>query len=310
MITFTNILCPTDLSDASLPPLTYAAALARWYDARLTVLHVVPPPVPIGGTGVFSTPVDVVPPPPQELLEEALQRVATRAGAGTSETAPHIAHRVIEGEPAVAIVDEAVSSSTDLIVLGTHGRGGFERFMIGSIAEKVLRKAPCPVLTVPPHMPGESADDVRLSHVVCAVDFSPASLQALGFALALAQQAGATVTALHAIEWLVEDEPRTHERFNVPEYRGYRIEEAREQLQALVDGTPHGSTPVAAVVTVGRAHREILQTATDTHADLVVMGTQGRGGLGLALFGSTTQQVVRTATCPVLTVRAPESVNR
>ncbi len=306
MVAFTHILCPTDMSEASLPPLTYAAALARWYDARLTVLHVVPTfvPVPAGGVG-FDVPVEVVPPPPRDVLLEELRRVAASAGADT----PNTTLDVIEGDPAAAIVDTAAAVPADLIVLGTHGRGGFERFMIGSIAEKVLRKAACPVLTVPPHMTGVSSDDVRLHHVICAVDFSAASLQAFGWALDLARQARASLTVLHAIEWLIEDEPRTHGHFNVPEYRGYRIEEAREQVRALVDGEPHASTPVTAEVTVGRAHREILRVATDTHADLIVMGTQGRGGLGLALFGSTTQQVVRTATCPVLTVRAPDDVS-
>ncbi len=305
MVTFSHVLCPTDLSEAALPPLTYAAALARWYEARLTVLHVLPPPAPLPASMAgFNVAFDVMPPPPRDVLREALQAAAARAGAET----PHLALEIVDGDPATAIVDQAVAQRADIVVLGTHGRSGFERFMIGSIAEKVLRKAPCPVLTVPPHMPAASASDVHVRHVLCAVDFSEASLQAFGFALALARQARASLTAVHAIEWLVEDEPPTHVRFNVPEYRAHRIDEARQRLQALIDSEVKGAVPATALVPVGRAHREILEAADDAGADLIVMGMQGRGGLGAALFGSTTQQVVRGATCPVLTTRAPADV--
>ncbi len=305
MVTFSHILCPTDLSEAAVAPLTYAAALARWYDARLTILHVVPPPAPLpAGIVGFSVPPEIVPPPPRDVLREALEAAASRAGADMQ----HVTLEIVDGEPAAAIVDQAVAGRADVLVLGTHGRSGFERFVLGSIAEKVLRKAPCPVLTVPPHMPAASAGDVRLHSVLCAVDFSAASLQAFGFAVALARQAGASLTAVHVIEWLAEDDPPTHVRFNVPEYRGYRIEEARTRLQALIDSEVGGEVPATALVPLGRAHREILRTADETKADLIVMGVQGRGGLGAALFGSTTQQVVRAATCPVLAAHAPADV--
>lgn len=111
------------------------------------------------------------------------------------------------------------------------------------------------------------------------------------------------LTLLHAIEWLPEHEPRASAHFNVPEFRGHLINDARERLRSLASEESNPRFEIDEVVVSGRAHREILRTAEDTAADLIVMGAQGRGGLGLALFGSTTQQVVRSAACPVLTVR-------
>jgi len=108
---------------------------------------------------------------------------------------------------------------------------------------------------------------------------------------------------LHAIEWLAGEEPRAHAHFNVPEYRQYLVEDAHARLQALLAEEPRTWCGLEDVVVIGRAYREILEVASAREDDLIVMGAQGRGGVGLTLFGSTTQQVVRAAACPVLTVR-------
>jgi nucleotide-binding universal stress UspA family protein len=212
-----------------------------------------------------------------------------------------------EGDPARTIVDQALAIAADLVVMGTHGRSGFERLVIGSIAEKVLRKAPCPVLLVPPHVTDKTPPEVSFKHILCPMDFSPSALQALGFALDLARQSDGIVTVLHALEWLAEEEPREYAHFNVPEYRQYLIDDARQRVQALVAQESCAPRPIEHSVVVGRAYREILRAAADSGTDLIVMGAQGRGGLRLTLFGSTTQQVVRAATCPVLTVRSADA---
>jgi nucleotide-binding universal stress UspA family protein len=195
-----------------------------------------------------------------------------------------------------------VTIPADLVVMGTHGRGGFERLMIGSVAERVLQKAPCPVLLVPPHAAAASPGEVAFKRILCPMDFSPSASLALGFALDLARQAGGTVTLLHVVEWLTDEEPRMYAQFNVSQYRQQLVDDARRRMQALVNDDPRASTITHRVV-LGRSYREILQCAAGQEADLIVMGAQGRGGLELALFGSTTHQVVRAAACPVLTVR-------
>ena len=212
-----------------------------------------------------------------------------------------------DGDPARNIVDHALETAADLVVMGTHGRSGFERLLIGSVAEKVVRKASCPVLLVPPHLIATVPEDVTFKHILCAMDFSPAALQALGFALDLARQADGVVTVLHALEWLAEEEPRENAHFNVPEYRRYLVQDAQERVRTLIAEESRDWSTIEERVVLGRAYREILKVAAESGTDLIVMGAQGRGGLGLTLFGSTTQQVVRAATCPVLTVRGADT---
>ena len=298
MIQFQHILCPTDLSDASRPALRYAAAIAAWYDAQLTVLHVVPtfdaiqiPPGALGET------VQLVYPATHAEVVAMLHQQAEATGA----TAVNPALEAKAGDATDLIVGRALTLQADLVVLGTHGRSGFNRLWYGSIAEQVLHRASCPVLAVPPHAPATA--DVTFKRVVCALDFSPASLQAVGFALDLARQANGALTVLHTVEWLPEEEPRVHTHFNVPEYRQHLIDDARARIMELIGDESQTWCAIEPVVTAGRAYREILRVAKERGADLIVMGTQGRGGIGLALAGSATQQVVRGAACPVLTVR-------
>lgn len=300
MVEFKQILCPTDLSEASRPALSYAAAFAGWYSSQLTVLHVVPtfdavavPPSELAG------PVQVVYPSSRDEVIAEMRRQAEATGAVSAQPALEAA----EGDPVSVIVERALASRADLVVVGSHGRSGFNRLLHGSVAEQVLIKAPCPVLTVPPHAPDKAPPEMMFRRILCAMDFSPAAMQAMGFALDLGRQADGVVTLIHALEWLAEEEPRTQTHFNVAEYRAYLIDDARQRLEGLVAGEPRTWCEIEVVVAAGRAYRQLLHAAVERSADLIVMGAHGRGGVGLALTGSTTNQVVRSAHCPVLTVR-------
>jgi nucleotide-binding universal stress UspA family protein len=295
VIEFNRILCPVDFSESSTRALAHAAALTRWYEAHLTVLHVAPTFDPVQIRGDLGVPVEFVTPVTREEVLSELSRILERAGVSPD------AHLIAQaGDASTTIVREALTTRADLIVIGTHGRRGFKRLLLGSVAETVLHEAPCPVLTVSPHTEAASADVVTFKRILCPIDFSPSALQALGFALDLARQAGGRVTLLHVVEWLAEDEP-TH--FNVPEFRGHMVNDAKQRLRSLVAEESRAWCEIDDVIVSGRAHRGILQEAAARSADLIVMGAQGRGSVGLALFGSTTQQVVRGAACPVLTVR-------
>jgi nucleotide-binding universal stress UspA family protein len=298
VVEFRKILCPVDLSDLSVRTLAYAGAVAKWYDGHLTVLHVVPSFTPMEVTTGLE-PISLVYATSRDEVLEQLRRTILAAGldAGT------VALTAAAGEVAATVVDQAVEMRADLLVMGTHGRSGFDRFFLGSVAEKVLRKAPCPVLTVPPHAPATPPLDVALRTVLCPVDFSPAALEAFGFALDLARRADASVVLVHVIEFLAEEEPLENAHFNVPEFRTYLLDDGRRRLDSLASGEPPLPRGVRTVVVPGRAHHEILRIAANERADLIVMGAQGRSGAALALFGSTTQQVVRGAGCPVLTIR-------
>ncbi len=300
MVEFKRILCPVDLSELSIRPLAYAAALARWYEAALMVLHVVPTFDSFQvRAAALGEPVQVVQPMSRDEILTEIRRVVAAAGATTGRT-----HVVAEAGGEVAtIVDQATTLPADLLVMGTHGRSGFDRLVLGSVTEKVMRKAPCPVLTVPAQ-PSESPDsDVAFKRILCPMDFSPAALQALGFALDLGRQANGSVTVLHVVEWLGEEDPRAFVHLDLPKYRQQLVESAEERMRALLDQESRTWCEISEAVAIGRPYREVLRRAEEEQSDLIVMGAQGRGGAGLLLFGSTTEQVVRAARCPVLTAR-------
>lgn len=303
MVTFTHVLYPTDLSEASLPAFRYAVALARWHGATLTVLHVVPTFDPRPGPHEWlgdANPV-LASLPPETVRSEMARLLPMDEADGVAVTLVARA-----GGTSASIVDQALESAADLIVIGTHGRSGFNRLLMGSVAEKVLRLAPCPVLTIPPA--ASLTAKPSFLRVLCAVDFSHASEQAVGFALDLTCQAGGTVTVLSVVEWLIEEQPVADADFDITAIREQMARKARERLHALMSDESRTWCEIEEVVTTGRAHREVVRLAAERKADMIVMGAQGRGGMGLALFGSTTQQVVRSATCPVLVVHAPGAV--
>jgi len=298
MVTFSHVLFPTDLSDASLRAAPFAAAIARWYDARLTVLHAVSTfePVTIPSEAGYQG-VTVQPPTPEEVRREMSRAVPEEVLSGLN-----VRFEPTSGNPVRVIADRARADAVDLIVMGTHGRSGFDRLLTGSVTEKVLRKAPCPVLTIPPHVV-PPAEGRWFARILCAVDFSPASEAALRLALDLARQSNGAVTVLHALEWLEEEEPRANAHFNVNEYRQYLRRDLQTRLESLLTNESREWCDIETMVTFGRAHREVLRVAHERGTDLIVVGAQGRGGMGLAFLGSATPPVVRDAACPVLVVR-------
>ena len=302
MVDIRNILCPTDFSESSRHALDHAIAIAKWYRSRVTALHVIhvpvvpePPPSILtvggaGGTAVVTSTLQTCEADVRTWIEPAV-----RAGIATDVF-------VREGNAARRILEHAESWRTDLIVLGTHGLSGVDHAMLGSVTEKVLRKASCPVLTVPPAV--ANAGKVPYRRLLCPVDFSESSLHALRYALSLAQEADANLTILHVFDW-PHDVDLLVERFDTAEFRRIVEDDARARLDGLVsDDIRQWCTP-STMVAYGKPYREIIELAARDAADLIVMGVRGRNPLDLTLFGSTTNQVVRRAPCPVLTLREP-----
>ncbi len=297
MVEFTHILCPVDLSESSARSLVHAHALAKWYEAQLTVLHVVPTFDPVEVRGDLGVPIQIVNPVPRERVLEEMRRVVELATG--SANASLIAE---SGDARTVIVDQALTTKADLIVMGTHGHRGFKRLMVGSVTESVLREAPCPVLTVPPHEHPATSQVVTFTRILCPVDFSPSSLLGVGFAVDLARQAHGLVTLVSVLEWLAEEEPRSLAHFNVPEFRSHMARNTEDQLRALVAGEPHTDSTIGVLVVFGRAHRQILRVAEEQSADLIVMGTHGRRGLRRLALGSDAELVLRESPVPVLLV--------
>ena len=278
---FTHILCPIDYSEPAAAALEHAVAVAGWYRARVTMLH------------VCSGPAD----------ETDRGRLAREAAAARNAARPAVPLEVVlaEGDPARSILLEAERLAADLLVMGTHGTSGFKRFILGSVTEKVLRQAAAPVLTVPPAVGPKGTLPFR--RVLCGIDFSTCSLLALEYAQALAAESGASLIVLHALEWPWEEPPAPpFDELPAPEaaalraYRCRREQEASRRLAALSPGDAECR------IMHGKAHAALLRVAAEDGADLIVLGVGGRSGADRALFGSTTNHVVRRATCPVLTI--------
>lgn len=302
MLPINHILCPVDFSDASLHAVEHALALGRWYGARVIGLHVSyqaeEPTVSLtGGGGAVESP-----------KARSLRGDVARAFQAGHAMGVGVDAIVKAGEPVAEILDSAATLAADLIVMGTHGSGGFERLVLGSVTEKVLRKARCPLFTVPPRAQGTSV--LPFKRIVCAVDFSPSSHMALRFAFSLAQQSQAGLTLVHVLEWPWDEPPAPafaelprEQALQLAAFRRERERQAAQRLTGLIPQDVRDWCVPDAQVAHGKPYVEILRAAAECQADLIAIGVHGRHALELALLGSTTNQLVRRATCPVLTLR-------
>jgi len=290
-----RILCPIDFSECSHRALHHGMAIARWYKASITVLHVF---TNVPNIEVPGVPLDD---PDHKLL---INRMQAFAGAAPPEVPVYFVASCV---PDVSKEILAQAELADLVVIGSHGRSGFDRMVLGSITEKVVRKSSRPIMVVPPHAP--DADGPGLNHgvpprILCAVDFSDASLGALDYAISLAEETHADLTLFHSIEV----PPELHEPSPVP--TDFNIEQCHaaaeaaclQRLRELVPPSVRHTCQVKTAVSEGAAYRQLLHKAAEQPTDLIVMGVRGCGAVDLLLFGSNTARVTRAATCPVLIV--------
>ena len=297
MRAITQILCPVDFSDFSRHALDSAVAIARQQHAAVTALHVIPPPqtvYPAIGIAGFVPYVYSV----EELqgFQKSLEQFV--APVGYPVTAVSVEALVVD-----EILKRAADLHADLIVMGTHGRTGFDRLFLGSVAERVLVKAKCPVLTIPRRAPDVRPTATRLfRNVLCPIDFSPSSKLALKYAETLARD-GAKLTVLHVAEQLPAWQLVPAVATGAADDPLVVLEHARDRVHSAVPADVRRSAGVEELVSAGDAGEEILRIAAANHADVIVMGAHA-GRAGLLGFGSTTHDVLREATCPVLTFKA------
>jgi len=304
VIEIRRVLCPVDYSEHSRRALDYAIGIARWYGATVTLFHV----ASLTPAMAYSTPVAFPAPAwlPATDRTRTLSTLKEFAKAEGGSIVP-IDVEAGDGNPATEILAKAAAMSSDLLVLGTHGLTGFDRLILGSVTEKVLRKAACPVLSVPRHAPDiVPVAPALFRRILCAVDFSTCSLHALKYALSLAQEANASLIVLNVLELPLGSSDQ-HVSAGVPhslwEYVVAVESDRRRELAAVVPDAARAYCDVEIRLAEGKPYREILRTADEEHIDLIVMGVRGRGPADLLMFGSTVQHVVRQASCPVLTLR-------
>jgi nucleotide-binding universal stress UspA family protein len=280
MSDYQRILVPTDMSDFSVEAVRYASLLQGWLGSRVTLLYADETHFPID---VLDTPLGYyLDEAPQEKaeLQERLRRFAVDHMRGADEVL------IVQDTPARAIVRTAKEMRADLIIMGTHGRTGWRRALLGSVTENVLHETDCPVLTVTPQALA-SRETIDIRNIVCPVNFTYVAREALRHACSLALSFGAELRIVYVAEGV--DAPRlreVEEAFRIwvdPEVR----DRARYQLSVVSEGEP--------------AER-VLRLAGDVKTDLIVLGAQHKFFSDATVIGTTTERITRFARCPVLTI--------
>ena len=289
-VSLKNILFTTDFSDYADRALPYAVGLARHYGGTIFVAHTIPPEP--------RRPLPLEPTPPE--LDD-LRYHAEHAMDSFVRSAPLASVRyevVLErGETELVFQDIVKKHDIDLVVIATHGRAGLKKLLLGSIAEEIFRSVTCPVLTIGPDVKRNEIACGSLRHILYATDFSAASLCALPYALALAVDYRARLSCVHVIAEIT----------TIPlYYRERTLRDAREEMEKLLPAGAGLACEPQIIAVTGDPAEKILELACDLDSDLIVMGARHQGSARLVahLPWACTHQVVRHATCPVLTVRA------
>jgi len=295
MLKINRILCPIDFSEFSAKAYDYAQSLAWHYKASLLLEHVLDPLAPYPYYAVPGAYVEIC----RQLRSNAEQQLEEFA---KTHTRPGVQPEcsVHEGAVATVILELAEVQDVGLIIMGTHGLRGIDRVLLGSVTDKVLRKAHCPVLAVrkPAHdLVTQSGipDVIPLQRILCCTDFSDPSEQALEYAVSLAREYEAELTLLHVLEGVADSADVENE-----------IAKAMENLEKQLSPETHTNCKVKTLVRIGNPYQQILELALESRTDLIVVGVRGRNAFDLAVFGSTTYRVVQLGPCPVLVVHTRE----
>lgn len=300
MSAFQNILFSTDFSDPSQHAEQYALALAKQSGGALHVLHVVDTAY-VSYAAMYGQGVVVA--PETETLEKDLEEHVNKIVAHAKTYGIDAHGHVVLGKPATEIVEHAEKNGCDLIVMGSHGRSGFERLIFGSTYKGVIRTATMPVLGIKSDEREFTGEDltINIERIMCPLDLSEVAQTALPTAVELCKQFDATLMLLHVVDTRLElvGYP-TVSPFNTPDMRKRAAELLEEMSGKITD------VRVDTHTVEGLPHREIAKAVDDYDVHVLVMATHGLSGVSRALLGSTTEKSVRLAKCPVITVRPAE----
>jgi len=286
-VTLTKILVTTDFSEASDRALDYAIALARRYDARIYLTHVITP-----DPFQFAEP---------QLAQATYEKVRQAAEEGITDI---LISGKLRGLPHEVLMDEGsvwptldkmiVEHEIDLVVAGTHGRGKVQKLLIGSVAEEIFRQASTAVLMVGPAVKGGTASEIEFKHILFATDFGSGAEKAAAHAFSLAQEHNARLTLLHVIETAA-----AYTEESVARQCDINVARMKQLMPA---GSENWCHPEFRVI-YGAAVEEILIAARESKADLIVMGAKARRSLAGHAPLTIAYNVVTRSICPVLTVR-------
>ena len=286
-VTLSKIMVMTDFSEVSDAALQYALGIARRYDARIYLTHIISPDS-----------YQLAEPGLAEITYQKMRRAAEQGIADIliSGRLRGTAHQVLVQEGNIWLTVERLvkQHEIDLIVTGTHGRGKMKKMLIGSVAEEIFRQAGCPVLTVGPGVKGEAPREVDLQNILFATNFGPEAARAAEYAFSLAQEHGARLTVLHVVAptaaYTKEGEDRLR-AINIQHMKKFMPQESSNWCRTEFR------------VTFGATVEEILQEARETKAQLIVMGAKTRKNLAGHAPLTIAYDVLAKANSPVLIVR-------
>jgi nucleotide-binding universal stress UspA family protein len=287
-----NVLIATDFSRYSSAALSFGLQVAKAYQGQAYVVSVLPTSeFLLAGPEAYVAAKDAV---FRDLVE--LKSELKRTHSYDEGTDYHLF--LLEGDVAQAILDFARQKGIDLIVVGTHGRGGLGKALMGSVAERVFRASPVPVVTLGPHFCSVRRED-SLRNILVAADFSPASERALRYAAALAQERNAKLTLLHVLSKVTVDGAVDRPRL---------MQSVKTRLTELL-GREAASVECRLRVETGRVVPTVLKATEETDADLLVIGVRPSGGVLDRLMFPHAYELICESPCPVLTLRetAPQN---
>ncbi|HYL92642.1 MAG TPA: universal stress protein [Alphaproteobacteria bacterium] len=283
-ISFKNILFLTDLTPASQEAFEYALSLASQHGAQVFPAHVLEPFLPT------ELDAPVVP----ELMSQ-LESQRREQLTSLFKTSKVQSRALISTKPIETQVPEWINRyGIDLVIIGTHGRRGVQRFLLGSTAETIFRTATCPVLTVGPHVICPKGKDLRFQNILFATDLGRASKAALPYALSFAHEQDAHLSLLHVLpesSWGRTDRPQL-------------LDTTKTQLKNLVPNDASLSHPPEVVVETGDAAERILSYSGEYLPDLIVLGLPKEKAFSTHFQTGVTYKVASSAPCAVLTVRS------
>lgn len=294
-MTFKNILVPIDFSDFSDKALEYALQLAESFQSNLTILHaLVLFQDDVGEEEKLHEYEEWIKRREQKIYDQMKKNLQKAKGKGLK-----VKSVILRGVNAAdAILEYLDNHPFDLVAMGTHGRTGLKHFLLGSISEKVVRLSPIPVLTI-----HRSLAKFKLNKILVPVDFSIPSKDAADKAIGFASLYEAVLEFIHVIEQDIHPSFYASGIDSIFEIDKGLQKRVIENLREFMADQLPPNIRTNYLVREGKAHREIVDYAKEHGIDLIVIATQGLTGLDYALLGSTTEKVVRWATCPVLTVK-------
>ena len=277
----TSVLAPTDLSDSSIPALRYARLLADRFSAQLTIMYCDP----------IVYPVNMVSPADGLYINTTPEHLAKLRGEVEAHASSVVAGRPYEiavtiGQPVPSILAAAKERDVDLIVMGTHLRHGWRRALLGSVSEGVLHGSKCPVLTVAKRDGYVGATPYAITKIVCPVNFTGVARDSVHVAARMAEAFGAQLTVVHVLE--------------ADDVMDARADE--EKVRLWIAPELQEVCSFRELVVRGGAAERVLDCAEDVGSDFLVVGAQHKLFRDATVIGTTTERLIRFASCPVLVV--------